>query len=197
LLRRRRQQLYGDIAAVLDKEFADLVERQPELLAHHLTGAGDTERAVAQCLKAGQHAAAQSAHVEAIANLERGLSLLRSLPATGERDTLEIELQLALGMSSIRAKGMISPAVGEAYSRAGELAEKHGDERRLFQALYGVYQHNVGSGRIFAALPLAERLLAVTAHDDADPGLRLQAYHALWTALGVGGEPAGCLEHCE
>jgi hypothetical protein len=78
---------------------------------------------------------------------------------------------------------MISPAVGEAYGRAGELAERHGDERRLFQALYGVYQHNVGSGRIFAALPLAERLLSVTAHEDTDPGLRLQAHHALWTAL--------------
>jgi predicted ATPase len=44
---------------------------------------------------------------------------------------------------------------------------------------------------------LAERLLAVTAHDDADPGLRLQAHHALRTALLIGGEPAACLEHCE
>ena len=100
-------------------------------------------------------------------------------------------------MSSIRAKGMISPAVGEAYGRAAELAEKHRDQHRLFQAIYGVYQHNVGSARIFAARPLAERLLAVTEHDDADPGLRLQAHHALWTALVIGGEPAGCLEHCE
>jgi predicted ATPase len=43
LLRRRRQLLHGDIAAALEQEFADLVERQPELLAHHLTGAGDTK----------------------------------------------------------------------------------------------------------------------------------------------------------
>src|SRR6516165_10940757 len=92
-----------------------------------------------------------------------------SLPETAERDSAEIDLQLALGMSSIRAKGMISPAVGEAYGRAAELAEKHRDQHRLFQAIYGVYQHNVGSARIFAARPLAERLLAVTEHDDADP----------------------------
>ena len=45
LLRRRRQQLHGRTAAALGQEFADLVERQPELLAHHLTGAGDAERA--------------------------------------------------------------------------------------------------------------------------------------------------------
>jgi len=197
LLRRRRQQLHGRIAVVLEQEFADLVERQPELLAHHLTGAGDTARAAAQWLTAGQYAAGRSAHIEAIAHLERGLSLLPSLPETAERDSLEIDLQLALGMSSIRVKNMASPEVGEAYNRASELAEKHCDDRRLFQALYGVYQHNVGSGRIFAALPLAERLLAVTAHDDADPGLRLQAHHAVWTALVIGGEPATCLEHCE
>ena len=197
LLRRRRRQLHGRIAAVLEQEFSDLVERQPELLAHHLTEAGDSERAAAQWLKAGQYAAEHSAHIEAIAHLERGVALLQSLPDTAERDSPEIELQLALGMSSIRAKGMISPAVREAYSRAGELAEKHGDERRLFQAIYGVYQHNVGSGRIFAALPLAERVLSVTTHEDTDPGLRLQAHHALWTALLIGGEPARCLEHGE
>jgi len=111
LLRRRRQQLHGRIAAALEQVFADLVQRQPELLADHLTGAADTERAAAQWLKAGQYAAAHSAHIEAIAHLERGLSLLRSLPDTTKRASLEIDLQLALGMSSIRARGMISPAV--------------------------------------------------------------------------------------
>ena len=58
LLRGRRQELHARVAAALEEHFADLVERQPELLAHHLTAAGDTERAVDQWLKAGQHAAA-------------------------------------------------------------------------------------------------------------------------------------------
>src|SRR5690242_18826518 len=63
LLRRRRQELHARVAAALEVHFADLVERQPELLAHHLTAAGDTERAVNQWLKAGQHAAAQFAYL--------------------------------------------------------------------------------------------------------------------------------------
>ena len=46
LLRGRRQELHAGVAAALELRFADLVERQPELLAHHLTAAGDTERAV-------------------------------------------------------------------------------------------------------------------------------------------------------
>ena len=56
LLRGRRQELHARAAAALETHFADLVERQPELLAHHLTAAGDTERAIEQWLKAGQRA---------------------------------------------------------------------------------------------------------------------------------------------
>jgi predicted ATPase len=46
LLRGRRQELHARVAAALEAHFADLVDRQPELLAHHLMAAGDTERAV-------------------------------------------------------------------------------------------------------------------------------------------------------
>jgi predicted ATPase len=97
LLRAKRQKLHGRVASVLQESFADLVERHPELLAHHLTAAGDTKRATDQWLKAGQHAAEQSAYLEAIAHLERGLGLLHSLPESPDRDKCEIDLQLALG----------------------------------------------------------------------------------------------------
>ena len=80
LLRARRQELHARVAAVLEQNFADLVERQPELLAHHLTAAGDVERAVDQWLKAGQYAAARSTPFEAISHFERGLTALSGLP---------------------------------------------------------------------------------------------------------------------
>jgi hypothetical protein len=51
------------------------------------------------------------------------------------RDVREIELQLALGTSSITAHGMSAPRVGEAYARAHELARTRGDQRQQFQAL--------------------------------------------------------------
>src|SRR5206468_10888511 len=85
LLRATRQELHARVGAALEQHFADLVERQPELLAHHLTAAGDTERAVDQWLKAGQRAAAQFAYLEAIAHLERGLGVLHSLPESPVR----------------------------------------------------------------------------------------------------------------
>jgi predicted ATPase len=46
LLRARRQGLHARVATALEQHFADLVERQPEILAHHLTAAGEAERAV-------------------------------------------------------------------------------------------------------------------------------------------------------
>jgi len=106
LLRARRQELHARTAAVLERDFSDLIERQPELLAHHLTAAGDTERAVEQWLKAGRHAAARTTHLEAIGHFDRGLAVLASLPEGPARDMREIELQLARGLAYFTAKGL-------------------------------------------------------------------------------------------
>ena len=99
LLRGRRQELHARVAAALEQHFPDRVERQPELLAHHLMAAGNTERAVDQWLKAGQHAAAQFAYFEAIAHFERGLSLLRF--AAGEPDPERPRNRIATGAGAL------------------------------------------------------------------------------------------------
>jgi len=135
LLRVRRQDLHARVAAALEQHFPDLVERQPELLAHHLMAAGNAERGVDQWLKAGQHAAAQFAYLEAIAHFERGLSLLHSLPESPIRNGREIELQLALGLCLFTAKGAL--AAKPAHTRALELAESSGEPQQRFEALYG------------------------------------------------------------
>jgi predicted ATPase len=88
LLRAKRQELHARVAGVLEQGFADQVERQPELLAHHLSAAGDAARAIDQWLNAGQYAAARSAHLEAIRHFERGLSTLATLPETSTRSPL-------------------------------------------------------------------------------------------------------------
>jgi hypothetical protein len=166
LLRGRRQELHARVAAALEQHFADLVERQPELLAHHLTAAGDTERAVDQWLKAGQHAAARLAYLESIAHFERGLGLLRSLPESPTRNGSEIELPLALGLCLLTAKGAV--AAKPAYTRALELAESSGEPRQRFEALYGVWQSTMVSGGIAAASPLSERLLRMAEREGDD-----------------------------
>jgi predicted ATPase len=196
LLRGRRQELHARVAAALEQHFPDRVERQPELLAHHLTAAGGTERAVEQWLKAGRRAAVRLAYLEAIAHLERGLGLLRSLPESPARDRSEIELQLALGLSLYTAKGAVEAK--PAYVRALELAESSGEPRQRFEALYGAWQStrdNV-SGGIAAASPLSERLLRM-AEREGDDGLRLQAHHSGWTTWQYAGDPAKARWHAD
>ncbi len=187
LLRGRRQELHARVAAALEQHFADLVERQPELLAHHLTGAAEVERAVAQWLKAGQFAAARSGHVEAIAHLERGLAMVSSLPETSARDAVEIELQFALGVSSITVRGLTSPLVPQAYGRARELAEKRGDKRQLFRATYGLWQNKGAAGMTRDARVLSQELLQLAGRGEDDE-FHLQAHHSAWTTRFFCGE---------
>jgi len=194
LLRARRREMHARVAGVLEQHFADLVERQPELLAHHLTAAGKIERAVDQWLKAGRHAGSRSAYLEAIAHLERGLDLLQSLPESPDRDGCEIDLQLALAGCRLTAKG--AAAAKPPYMRAFDLAESSGSPQQRFDALYGVWQATNMSGGSAAASPLSARLLSMT-EDEGDDGLRLQALHSAWATWAFAGDPAKTREHTD
>src|SRR5262249_11276815 len=66
LLKSTRQQYHQRIAQVLEAQFLETTQTQPELLAHHYTEAGLTEKAIHAWHHAGQRAIERSAHVEAI-----------------------------------------------------------------------------------------------------------------------------------
>jgi class 3 adenylate cyclase/tetratricopeptide (TPR) repeat protein len=196
LLRARRQELHARVAAALEQYFTDIVGRQPELLAHHLTAAGATERAVDQWLRAGQYAAERSAHREAIGHFERGLATLAALPEGPARNGREVELQLARGLSLFTAKGFGSTEAAEAYARARDLAERGRDARQLYIAVYGLWQSAGVVGTVVGARRLSDKLLQLAAAG-ADDGLRLQAHHSAGPTCLYAGEPTAAREHCE
>jgi class 3 adenylate cyclase len=196
LLRGRRQELHARVATLLEQDFAELVERQPELLAHHLTGAGNSERAIDEWLKAGQLAAARSAHLEAIGHFERGLAALAALAEGPDRDRQEIELHLARGLSLFTVEGFQAAEAARSYTRARELAEQRSYPRQQFMAIYGLWQSANGGARIFDCRSLSNRLQQLTA-DDADNELRLQAHHSAWATYLFAGEPMVSREHSE
>ena len=162
----------------------------------NFTGAGDTERAVDQWLKAGQHAAARLAHVEAIGHFERGLAALAALPEGPARDAKEVELQLARGLSLFTAGGFSSAEAAQAYARARVVAEQRGNPRQQFMAVYGLWQSANGTGMIRDCRRLSDRLLQLTAHE-TDDGLRLQGHHSAWATYLFAGEPAAARGHCD
>ena len=99
LLRGRRQELHRQIVSVLQREFAELVVSQPELLAHHCSEAGMISEAVEYCLLAAQRATAASNNAEKIAHIRRGLTLVEQLPSSDQR-TAEFRRRIFLGGSS-------------------------------------------------------------------------------------------------
>jgi len=77
VLKREREALHRQIATVLRERFSELQEKEPELLAHHLTQSGAALEAIPLWAAAGQRAASRAAHVEAVGHLYTALELLR------------------------------------------------------------------------------------------------------------------------
>ena len=94
LLKSTRQQYHQRIAQVLEAQFPDTIETQPELLAHHYTEAGLAAPAVEYWQRAGERSNARSAYVEAVAHCSTGLEVLQRWSDTPERIQYELLLRL-------------------------------------------------------------------------------------------------------
>jgi tetratricopeptide (TPR) repeat protein len=196
LLKSRRQQLHQQIAHVLEERFAETVEIQPELVAHHYTEAGLAEQAIPHWQRAGQRASQRSANVEAISHLTTALELLKTVQDTPARSQQELSLQIALGAVLIANKGFAAPAARQAYARARELCEQMGDTSQIFPVLYGLCTVYTVAGQHKTAHELAEQLLSL-AHRQPTPTSLLPAHTAFGMALFFLGELAVSREHTE
>ena len=100
------------IAQVLETQFPEITETQPELLAHHYTEAGLTEKAVHYWHQAGHRAIQRSAHVEAISHLTKVLALLQTLPkAQWNVKTIYVDNVLFLEWTGDSALASVSDGV--------------------------------------------------------------------------------------
>ena len=173
LLKSTRQQYHQRIAQVLDAQFPETAETQPELLAHHYTEAGLREQAIAYWQRAGQQALQRSANLEAVQHLTTGLALLATLPETPARAQQELDLQIALGPALMATKGYGGPR-GGADLRPGAGVVRAGrrdaaalpDAAGLMAVLSDPRGIADGAGAGGTALQLAQR----AADADAPPG---------------------------
>jgi predicted ATPase len=139
LLRSTRQQYHQRIAQVLEAQFPEAAETQPELLAHHYTEAGLNGQAVRYWQQAGQRALERSAQTEAISHLTRGIEMLTTMPNTLERLQQEIDLQVPLGAAWAQVRGWAAPEAGQAYARAYELCQCLEAPPQLLAVLQGQF----------------------------------------------------------
>jgi class 3 adenylate cyclase len=82
LLREPRRTLHARIAEVLESQFTDVAENQPEVLARHYTEAGLIQKAASYWGAAGQRSLQRSANVEAVRQLEHALRQIATVPPT-------------------------------------------------------------------------------------------------------------------
>ena len=139
LLRGARLALHSRLAATIRMRSPEIVERAPEVLAHHLTEAGELDTAAVFWLEAGRRAVRQSANIEAAAHLSRGIATLAGQPQTHERERQELALQLALGPALLSNEGYGAPGAKAAYLRAATLADRLEDDRARFAASWGLW----------------------------------------------------------
>jgi predicted ATPase len=182
LLRSTRQHYHQQIAQVLEAQFPETAEAQPELLAHHCTEAGLIAQAVGYWKKAGQSAVQRSAHVEAISHLTKGLELLTTLPETPEHTQREVDMLIALGASLLATKGSGAPAVEHTYLRAQHLCEQLEAPHQLFPVLRGLWNYYLIRAEYQTAHALGEQLLTL-AQQAQDAAMLVTAHRVLGTTL--------------
>jgi class 3 adenylate cyclase/predicted ATPase len=174
LLKRTRQQYHQQIAQMLEAEFLETVEAEPELVAHHYTEAGLNKEAVNYWLQAGKRAAQRSAHAEAINHLNRGIEVLMTVPDTVERARQELEMQITLGPVLMAVKGQSSPDTERTYVRARELCQQVGETPQLFPVLHGLWRFYMVRAHLQTTQELAEQVFTL-AQRAQDTGLLLEA----------------------
>src|SRR6185437_12888713 len=168
LLREPRRALHARIVDVLESQFADLTESEPELLARHCTEAGLVEKAARQWGKAGLRALARSALVEAKAQLARALAQIATLPSAPALRREETRLQIGLAQALMHIEGYAAPETRRAFEQARafmESAEAQGeppeDPLTLFWVLYGFWAVNYVAFDERVVADLAARFLAL------------------------------------
>ena len=196
LLRATRTEQHVRIASIIEAEFPEKVQKRPQLLAYHYSNGALPQEAVFYRIKACRKALTAYAIVEAIEQAESGLRELDAMPASDERDSLEVTL---LGL---RAKGLLAirgygdPSVERAYARALSLTEQLQDTPQIFQLVVGLWMYFFIAGEAEHATQLARRLVRIAARTKSS-AKTMQAQYCLGHSLFRLGRLKESLEQLE
>ena len=196
LLRGQRQELHARIGKVLEDQFPEIVDNQPEILAHHFTQAGLVELAIEFWRRAGGRSVDRSAHAEAAAQFQSALDLMGRLPPGQQRDELDLELTLALAVTLIAVHGFGSLRVEECAQRAKNLSDKVRHASRRFAAQRVAWNSCLMRQPVPKTVELARELVEL-AEADGDPAKVAVAQRALGYSLFIAGEFREAIERLE
>jgi class 3 adenylate cyclase/predicted ATPase/ABC-type transport system involved in cytochrome c biogenesis ATPase subunit len=196
LLKSRRQVLHRRIAEALRDRFQTVAEVQPEVVAHHFTQAGLSEAGIEWWIKAGDRALGRSANNEAIAHLEKAISLADGLTDGPAQRLLRLRLQTTYGHALLHGRGHSHPETSAAFARARELAAGIEDPAARFSAYYGMWLVSF----VRADLAPMREVAGASLHDaQQSPGSPAagRPHHVFGVTCWFQGDYAGARTHLE
>jgi class 3 adenylate cyclase/predicted ATPase len=195
MLQTERRATHLGVVAVLRK--ADQAEQVPlEVVAYHLTEAGQLLEAVQAWLRAGAHAAERSAHVEAIEHLRRGLALLDRTSEPAQRRQLELNIQVALMGSTMATEGATSVRVSECCQRGLELCRQGEPTPLLLPFAFGQFTFTNCRGMVQEAASMARLFLSMAEGANSESG-RVIGHRMLGTIFHEQGNALKAKEQLE
>jgi class 3 adenylate cyclase/predicted ATPase len=198
LLRNQRQQLHGLVAAAIETQFPEIVDTQPEWLAHNCDQAGWPTKAAQYWRAAGEQAVRRAANVEAIEHFRRALLRNAERPEGNERSRAELAISSQLGPALMSVHGWAAPEVGEILERATNVAQQLEASRDLAAPLTSLWLFRFTRGEFDRAEQISEEIFRI-ARELNDPEIALQAHHAtypMWWARGLYSQASKHIEDC-
>jgi tetratricopeptide (TPR) repeat protein len=193
LLRSTRRRHHLRVAETLVERMPQVAEERPEVMAHHLTEAGEGERAIDYWQRAAERANAQVAHQEARSHWLQVRRLVAELDDSPKKLFLEL---LACGRLMLLGwlVGAPTDEIEALFAEGKALAEQIPDARprSLLQIGYAGYVGMSGGdiNRYVSAAREGLRLAEVS----RDPVHRMAAAGALGDALNTAGNSTEALE---
>jgi class 3 adenylate cyclase/predicted ATPase len=196
MLKSRRQVLHLRIAETLRDRFQTTAEAQPEVVAHHFTQAGLSEPAIEWWVKAGDRALDRSANNEAIAHLEKAISLAEGLADGPAQRLLRLRLQTTYGHALLHGRGHSQPETIAVFARARQLAAGIEDVVARFSAYYGMWMGSFVRADLAPMREVAVLSLRDARHSPGSPAAG-RALHVYGVTCWFQGDYAGARTHLE
>lgn len=196
LLNSKRREFHGRIGAILEKEFPEVGNTNPELIARHYTLGGMELKAAELWVQASELALQRGAGIEAINHAREGLRAVAGIEASENRDRLALALQVTLGTALSATKGYAIPDVNRAYSEALQLCKKLGADRDLFPVLRGLQTFYLLRGPMTRAKELGRQLVEI-AEQQRDSNALALATRCLGWAVFCSGDMEEGKKHIE
>ena len=174
-----RRRTHERVAEGLESSLPALVEAEPDVIAYHWERAGNATRAIGYWQRAARKSSIASAHLEALAQLQRGLSLVEKLPPSHDRSVREAELLLARGATIVTKRGYTDPLAASSFERAAALVPATGDTVELaFAARWGLWYFHNTQANLRSARALTDELTRI-AEVASDAAMTVSALEAV------------------